>query len=114
MENYFLELAKQKLEKDRLSTENDMLKATIIDYKMNLLQLEIKYSMLYRKMIDIGVSYNKYVAENPKDEYNTDDEYDSDDESDDDMIPFKNDMKPHDWYPKNEDEEEVLEVFDLY
>ena len=97
--------------------ELEMLKSAMIDYKMNYLQLEIKYGILYRKAIEIAKSFNEYVIEHPKDEYTSDDEYDSDDESDDsddDMTPFKDNLKPDDWYPKNDDEVEILDVFDLH
>ena len=97
--------------------ELEMLKAAMIDYKMNYLQLEIKYGILYRKTIEIAKSFNEYVIEHPKEEFTSDDEYDSDDESDDsddDMTPFKDNLKPDDWYPKNDDEAEILDVFDLH
>lgn len=90
------------------------LEAKLYELQLEKNEIEIKYSTLYRKTIEICKSFNRYVAENPKDEYNTDDEYDSNDESDDDMIPFKNNMKPDDWHSKTESDEEALDCFDLH
>jgi hypothetical protein len=65
----------------------------------------------------MAVSFNKYVEENPKEEYDSDDEYnssDESDESDDEMTPFKDNMKPDDYYPQTEAEIEAIETFSLY
>ena len=45
-----------------------MMKAAMIDYKMNTIQLEIKYGILYNETIDMAKSFNEYVIEHPKDE----------------------------------------------
>ena len=92
------------------------LQAQISELQMDKMQIDIKYSILYRKTMGMAVSYNKYVEEKSKEEYDSDDEYNSSDESDDsdDDIPFKNMMKPDDYYPKTEAEIEAIETFSLY
>jgi hypothetical protein len=93
------------------------LQAAIADLHIDKLQVDIKYGILYRKTMGMAVSFNKYVEENPKDEYDSDDEYNSSDESDDsedEMSPFKDNMKPDDYYPKTEAEMEAIETFSLY
>jgi hypothetical protein len=105
------------LELETLKAQIIELQASIVDLQMDKMQIDIKYSILYRKTMGMAVSFNKYVEENPKDEYDSDDEYNSSDESDDsddDMMPFKDNMKPDDYHPKTEAEIEALETFSLY
>jgi hypothetical protein len=99
------------------------LQASIAELQMDKMQIDIKYSILYRKTMGMAVSFNKYVEENPKEEYDSDDEYNSSDESDesdesddsdDEMTPFKDNMKPDDYYPKTDAEIEAIETFRLY
>jgi hypothetical protein len=93
------------------------LQAQISELQMDKMQIDIKYSILYRKTMGMAVSFNKYVEENPKEEYDSDDEYNSSDESDDsddEMMPFKDNMKPDDYYPQTEAEIEAIETFSLY